>query len=67
MSFLSSKASILVINNIFKGKEALVGIDNCKKTSKSSSRHCNSKKMLHTTKCFVKYSFFLHKFISRQF
>ena len=47
-------------NNIFKVKkhwETLILI-NLKRSTKSSTKHCNSKKILCTLKCFAKCSFF---------
>ena len=42
--FLLSASSMLISNNIFKGKEALINIDNSKKSTKSPTKQCNSEK-----------------------
>ena len=53
-------------NKILKVPEALISIDNFKKSTKLY-KLCSSKKTSHTTIYFAKCSFVLHKFVSRQF
>ena len=53
-------------NKILKVPEALIRIDNFKKSTKLY-KLCSSKKTSHITTYFAKCSFFLHKFVSRQF
>ena len=42
--FCRLKPLIMSSNNIFKGKGVLINSDTCKKSTKSSTKHCNAKK-----------------------
>ena len=53
-----SESPVLLIKQ-YKRKDALINIGNSKKSTKSSA--------IHNSKFLAKYSFFLYKFISRQF
>ena len=55
------------IKSYIQSKEELINIENSKKSSKSSTKQCNSKKNFAYHKMFCEMFFFLHKFMSRKF
>ena len=65
--FCCPKPLSMSSNNIFKGKGVLINSDTRKKSTKSSTKHCNSKKFCILQNASQNVLFFLHKFISRQF
>ena len=65
MSFMPEFLIHFIKYNTY-GKEDLIKIENSKKSTKSSTKHCNPKQFC-SYKIFFQIFFFLHKFVARQF